>query len=77
MNEYYLTDEDIHGCEEESELIELRNKLNKASERIEQLEDTIKYILKIYEEKDVVYSFKYNSLIKETLEEMLNIDGDK
>lgn len=76
MDNYYLTDEDIHGCEEETELIELRNKLNKANERIEQLEDTIKYILKIYEEKDVVYSFKYNSLIKETLKEILNIDGD-
>lgn len=42
MNEYYLTDEDIHGCEEDSEVVELRNKLEKANERIEELEDLIK-----------------------------------
>lgn len=42
MNEYYLTDEDIHGFEEDSEVVELRNKLDKANEKIEELEDLIK-----------------------------------
>lgn len=42
MNEYYLTDEDIHGFEEDSEVVELRNKLERANERIEELEDLIK-----------------------------------
>ena len=44
MSNFYLTDEDIHGCEEDSEMMVLKNKLDKANERIEELEDTIKTI---------------------------------
>lgn len=42
MNNYYLTDEDIHGCEEDETEMWLRNKLTKAQERIEELEEIIK-----------------------------------
>jgi hypothetical protein len=71
MNNYYLTDEDIHGCEEDETETILRDKIRKKEERIEELEDAIKYILKIYDNQDVVYSFKNVSLIKETLKNVL------
>lgn len=42
MSSLYLTDEDIHGCEENDTEILLRSRLDKANERIEELEDIIK-----------------------------------
>ena len=42
MNNYFLTDEDIHALDEDDEITILQNKLNKANERIEELEETIK-----------------------------------
>ena len=44
MNNYYLTDEDIHGCEEDTTEMLLRDRLKKAEERIKELEETIKNI---------------------------------
>ena len=47
MNDYFLTDEDIHGCEENETEIILRNRLKKAEERIEELEEIINEARKI------------------------------
>lgn len=47
MNNYYLTDEDIHGCEEDETETILRDKLKKANERIEELEEIIDEAKKI------------------------------
>ena len=48
MNNYYLTDEDIHGFEEdETETEKIKSKLDEANQRIEELEDLIKYAIKI------------------------------
>ena len=41
MNDLYLTDEDIHGCEEDSEVIKLRGNLEKAEKMIDDLKDII------------------------------------
>ena len=41
MNDLYLTDEDIHGCEEDSEVIKLHEDLEKAEEMIDDLKDII------------------------------------
>lgn len=49
MNNYYLTDEDIHGCEEDETEIILRDKLKKAEERIKELEEMIENEKNIYE----------------------------
>lgn len=38
MSNLYLTDEDIHGCPENDTEILLRSRLDKANERIEELE---------------------------------------
>ena len=42
MDREFLTDEDIHGLEEDLEITVLQNKLDKANERIEELEDELK-----------------------------------
>ena len=47
MNDYILTDEDIHGCEENETEIILRDRLKKAEERIEELEEIIDEARKI------------------------------
>ena len=47
MNNYYLTDEDIHGCEEDETETILRDKLKKANERIKELEEAIDEFRKI------------------------------
>lgn len=47
MNNLYLTDEDIHGCEENETEILLRNRLYKANERIEILEDIIENVSEV------------------------------
>ena len=47
MNDYFLTDEDIHGCEENETEIILRDRLKKAEERIEELEEIINEARKI------------------------------
>ena len=47
MNDYFLTDEDIHGCEENETEIILRDRLKKAEERIEELEEIIDEVRKI------------------------------
>ena len=44
MNEFYLTDEDIYGFEEDSEVVELRNEVDKLKQKLEEKEDTIKFI---------------------------------
>lgn len=46
MDNFYLTDEDIHGCEEDETEMILRNKLDKANERIKQLEEIIEKVIK-------------------------------
>ena len=53
MDNYYLTDEDIHGCEENETETILRNKLKKAEERIKELEETIDEFRKILSDVDV------------------------
>ena len=67
--EELIRDEDY--TEEEAEKIILINKLEKAIERIEELEDTIKYILKLYNEQDIVYSFKNVELIQKELKKVM------
>lgn len=47
MDNFYLTDEDIHGCEEDETEMLLRNELKKAQERIEELEEIIDEVKKI------------------------------
>lgn len=47
MNDYFLTDEDIHGCEENETEIILRDRLKKAEERIKELEELIDEARKI------------------------------
>lgn len=67
--EELIRDEDY--TEEEAEKIILINKLEKAIERIEELEDTIEYILKLYNEQDIVYSFKNVELIQKELKKVM------
>ncbi len=51
MDNFYLTDEDIHGCEEnETEMI-LRDRLKKAEERIKELEEIIEESIKTLSKK--------------------------
>ena len=47
MDNYYLTDEDIHGCEEDTTEMLLRDRLKKAEERIKELEEIIDEAKKI------------------------------
>lgn len=47
MSNLYLTDEDIHGCEENDTEILLRSRLDKANERIEELEDVLDEIREV------------------------------
>lgn len=44
MDRDFLTDEDIHGCEEESEVVILKNKLDKLEQNLEIEKDKIKTI---------------------------------
>lgn len=44
MNDLFLTDEDIYGFEEDSEVVELRNEMDKLKQKLEEKEDTIKFI---------------------------------
>ena len=44
MNDLFLTDEDIYGFEEDSEVVELRNEVDKLKQKLEDKEDTIKFI---------------------------------
>ena len=44
MDREFLTDEDIHGLEEDSEVVELRNEVDKLKQKLEEKEDTIKFI---------------------------------
>lgn len=67
--EELIRDEDY--TEQEAEKIILINQLEKAFERIEELEDAIKYILKLYDEQDIVYSFKNIEIIQKTLKATL------
>lgn len=53
MDNYYLTDEDIHGCEEDKTETILRDKLKKAEERIKELEEMINDAQKILSDVDV------------------------
>ena len=72
--EELIRDEDY--TEEEAEKIILINKLEKAIERIEELEDAIKYILKLYNEQDIVYSFKNVEIIQKTLKATLTGENE-
>ena len=49
MDNYYLTDEDIHGCEEDTTEMLLRDRLKKTEERIKELEEMIENEKNIYE----------------------------
>ena len=53
MNNYYLTDEDIHGCEENETETILRIRLKKAEERIKELEEIIDEARKILRDINV------------------------
>ena len=44
MGKEFLTDEDIHGCEEDSEIIILKNKLDELEQKLEIEKDKIKTI---------------------------------
>ena len=52
MNNYYLTDEDIHGFEEDEIETILRDKLKRAEERIKELEEAIDEFRKILSDLD-------------------------
>lgn len=49
MEDYdlFLSDEEIHGLEEDSEVVELRNEVGKLKEKLKNKEDTIKFIKEI------------------------------
>lgn len=53
MDNFYLTDEDIHGCEEDETQIILRDRLKKTEERIKKLEEIIEESIKTLSDKDV------------------------
>ena len=53
MNNYYLTDEDIHGCEEDETEMILRDRLKEAEKRIKELEEMINDAQKILSDVDV------------------------
>lgn len=72
--EELIRDEDY--TEQEAEKIILINQLEKALERIEELEDAIKYILKLYDEQDIVYSFKNVEIIQKTLKATLTGENE-
>jgi hypothetical protein len=72
--EELIRDEDY--TEQEAEKIILTNQLEKALERIEELEDAIKYILKLYDEQDIVYSFKNVEIIQKTLKAALTGENE-
>ena len=38
-NNLYLTDEDIHGCEEDSEVVILKKRIEELEEEIQELRD--------------------------------------
>ena len=40
-NNLYLTDEDIHGCEEDSETVILKKRIEELEEEVEELRDRI------------------------------------
>lgn len=44
MDREFLTDEDIHGCKEDSEVTILKNKMDKLEEKLEEAQDKIKTI---------------------------------
>ena len=44
MDDLFLTDEDIYGFEEDSEVVELRDEVDKLKQKLEEKEDTIKFI---------------------------------
>lgn len=44
MDKEFLTDEDIHGCEEDNEVVILKNKLDELEQKLEIEKDKIKTI---------------------------------
>lgn len=44
MNDLWLTDEDIHGIDEDSEVVELRSERDELKQKLEDKDDTIKFI---------------------------------
>ena len=47
MDELYLTDEDIHGCEEDSEKTKLRNENQNYKDKFNYLKEKIEHDIKI------------------------------
>ena len=72
MNDLYLTDEDIHGCEEDSEVVKLRGDLEKAEEMIDDLKDIINTAITKLELANQInercFSEETNKVIKRFLE---------
>lgn len=72
MNDLYLTDEDIHGCEEDSEVIKLRGDLKKAEETINDLKDVIDVAIarieKINQSSKRLFAEEKNAIVKKFLE---------
>lgn len=75
MNEFYLTDEDIHALEEDSEVVELRNKIETLEEKLadkeqiieelkEKIEHDIEFNERCLEEKTYI---EFKALLNEWL----------
>ena len=73
MGNLYLTDEDIHGCEENDTEIMLRSRIDKANERIEILEDIIENAREVIT-RDLMVNKRclYEENLSSPLETMLN-----
>ena len=67
MNDLFLTDEDIYGFEEDSEVVELRNEVDKLKQKLEEKDDTIKFI-----EEKLEHDIKVNERCLE--EEIKDVD---
>ena len=75
----YLTDEDIHGLEEDSEIIILQNKLDKAKERIEELEDNINIAIDFIK-KDLIVNERWKKeestpIIRRVIDTLIKYDN--
>lgn len=66
MDREFLTDEDIHALDEDDEMTVLRNKLSRANERIEELEDKINTAIGFIQ-KDLIVNRKWQEEEKSPL----------
>ena len=79
MDREFLTDEDIHALDEDSEITVLQNKLDKANERIEELEENINTAIDLIK-KDLIVNERWKKeeptpIIKRIVETLIKYDN--